>query len=518
MTRIGWIHWLAWVCLGVLVTPAIWPYVVASRYSLDLIATPEWDRWLALASQTLSLVLVTVILAVPLAVALATVLRRADRSSVVDAGLFLAMTIPLSVTTVAWHTLRWGRWSPFGQGPIPAACLHAIAGLPWVTLIVLQGFRRVEPALADDARLLGAPARVFWRLEMPRIVGFVGLGSFWLAAQVASEIVITDMLQVRTFAEELYTQVVAPTVTPERSIESIVGRATLVTLPVPLVFAAWAALLSRSWTQRLPGADRDTRDAGRSCRGVLLLACLAVVPMALLIGRLSTGPGVSLMLSSFRDNHWLISSSLLAALVTGLGVSSVVAVVSGLVRTGPALAALVAIATFVAACPGPIIGLGTRSIIDILLRIEDAWGGQICRQLLYDGPSILPVMMAWAARAWPLALAVWLPAVRRLPREFTEATRLETPGLGALFRHELWPTLRSTYMTSTGLVAAFCLGEVSASRIVATPGGQTFAHDVFARMHFGITPELAALCVLLSTMVGCVAIGTAWLGRRRQIG
>jgi hypothetical protein len=41
------------------------------------------------------------------------------------------------------------------------------------------------------------------------------------------------------------------------------------------------------------------------------------------------------------------------------------------------------------------------------------------------------------------------------------------------------------------------LGEVSASRIVATPGSQTFAHDLFTRMHYGITPELAGMSLAL---------------------
>ena len=46
------------------------------------------------------------------------------------------------------------------------------------------------------------------------------------------------------------------------------------------------------------------------------------------------------------------------------------------------------------------------------------------------------------------------------------------------------------------------LGELSASKLVATPGGETFAHEVFTRMHYGVNSQLAAMCLLLLAMTG----------------
>jgi len=45
-------------------------------------------------------------------------------------------------------------------------------------------------------------------------------------------------------------------------------------------------------------------------------------------------------------------------------------------------------------------------------------GMLLARSWLYDGPSYLPVWWAQAIRAWPLALALIWPAIRLLPHDF----------------------------------------------------------------------------------------------------
>ena len=52
-------------------------------------------------------------------------------------------------------------------------------------------------------------------------------------------------------------------------------------------------------------------------------------------------------------------------------------------------------------------------------------------------------------------------------------------------------------MRAAVAVAILTFGEIGASKIVATPGGELFAHDVFARMHYGTGNQLAAMCLLL---------------------
>jgi ABC-type Fe3+ transport system permease subunit len=72
-------------------------------------------------------------------------------------------------------------------------------------------------------------------------------------------------------------------------------------------------------------------------------------------------------------------------------------------------------------------------------------------------------------------------------------------------------------MRAVWAVAVLSLGELGASKLVCTPGAQTFAHEVFNQMHYGVTNDLAALCLVLLGMVilgGAVVAACGWLLRR----
>jgi ABC-type spermidine/putrescine transport system permease subunit II len=100
---------------------------------------------------------------------------------------------------------------------------------------------------------------------------------------------------------------------------------------------------------------------------------------------------------------------------------------------------------------------------------------------------------------------VWIPATLGTSEVLSAQTLLETDSAIARFRHDLWPRLQRPFILSAALVAVCCLGEVSASKLPATPGGESFAHDAFTRMHYGITPELAVMCVVLLGQIGLTA-------------
>ena len=101
-----------------------------------------------------------------------------------------------------------------------------------------------------------------------------------------------------------------------------------------------------------------------------------------------------------------------------------------------------------------------------------------------------------------------------------EGPRMQTV-LGPIAPHDLGPTLRGEWIAVIGLATVYSLGEVSASRLVATPGGQSIAHDVFSRMHFGLTPDLAAQCLVLLATLGAVTAAAGWvmagLPQRRRL-
>jgi ABC-type spermidine/putrescine transport system permease subunit II len=46
------------------------------------------------------------------------------------------------------------------------------------------------------------------------------------------------------------------------------------------------------------------------------------------------------------------------------------------------------------------------------------------------------------------------------------------------------------------------LGEISAGKLVSTPNWPTYAEMVFTQMHYGVTNDLAARCLLLLIAAG----------------
>src|SRR5262249_30498229 len=92
--------------------------------------------------------------------------------------------------------------------------------------------------------------------------------------------------------------------------------------------------------------------------------------------------------------------------------------------------------------------------------------------------------------------------------ELRDAARVD----GAKPRQELWhlvlPETRPACLRACVAVAILSLGELAASKLVDTPGSQTFAHVIFTQMHYGVANDLAALCLWLLLFV---VLGTAFL-------
>jgi ABC-type Fe3+ transport system permease subunit len=168
------------------------------------------------------------------------------------------------------------------------------------------------------------------------------------------------------------------------------------------------------------------------------------------------------------------------------------------------------------AIPGPIVGVGLKSAIDRLMDIEDALGLRLVRPLLYDGPSYAPVLWAQVIRLAPFALAVLWPIARLLPPELRDTVRLQGATPSREFTVLIVPLLWPATLLAGLAVAILSLGELAASKLVHTPGAWTFAHELFTRMHYGVTNDVAALALVMLGFVTCgagVLRGAAWLLR-----
>ena len=144
--------------------------------------------------------------------------------------------------------------------------------------------------------------------------------------------------------------------------------------------------------------------------------------------------------------------------------------------------------------PGPLIGLGLLSLIQLLVQ---APGSAFWSAWLYSEPSPVPNIWSGFLRFLPLAwLALW-PIARILPREWDEVAWLDGASPWQRFRVLSFPSLiKPTWGIALG-VGLLAMGEISASKLITTPGYLPLSHHLFQQLHAGADSEVAALSLTL---------------------
>jgi ABC-type Fe3+ transport system permease subunit len=170
------------------------------------------------------------------------------------------------------------------------------------------------------------------------------------------------------------------------------------------------------------------------------------------------------------------------------------------------------------ALPGPVVGIGLKETIMALV----VWSpdGPLAH-ILYNNPSPAPVLWADLLRYLPCAVAALWPVVRMLPQELRDSVRVDGAGPAQELRHVVWPLSARAVLWTALVIAALSLGEVGAVAMrVETPGWDTFAHALWAEMHYGVQNYVAAQCLLLLAAVvavgGLAGVGLAFLRRARS--
>jgi iron(III) transport system permease protein len=169
------------------------------------------------------------------------------------------------------------------------------------------------------------------------------------------------------------------------------------------------------------------------------------------------------------------------------------------------------------ALPGPVIGLGLKDTFFVLMNATgllstSAFAG--VATVLYFGPSPVPLFWACLVRFFPCAVALLWPMVRTLPPELREAGQVEGARPWQELCYIVWPLTSLSVVRTAWAVAILSLGELGASKLVEVPGSMTFAHEIFVQMHYGVTNDVAAHClVLLAAVVtgGAIVAGLGWL-------
>ena len=186
----------------------------AAAGSVVMLATDPRSR--VLATNTAMLALAVSLSSVVIGAPLAFLLARTDVVGRRVAGVVLMtlLLLPLYLQAAAWQA-AFGvtGWFTASTGGAPildgwrgAIAIHVLAAIPWVVVITAVGLRLAEPELEEEALLDATPVGVFRRVTLRRAADAAATAALWVAVSVAGEMTVTDLFQIRTYAEEIYTQ------------------------------------------------------------------------------------------------------------------------------------------------------------------------------------------------------------------------------------------------------------------------------------------------------------------------
>lgn len=389
----------------------------------------------------------------------------------------------------------------------PSAVLCGIGyGLVFLPLavIVCDGLARRVPAALEDAALLDASAaRVLCRVTMRQCLPGAAALALLVITLVATDMALTDLMRVRTFAEEVYTQYAL-----RRS-----GVGPLLT-GAPLL-GALAAMLAVCLTRGVRlASDRSVTHEPEPRRMRLLGAARRTAVVLLLVAAAALAwPAYRLLMQiESLSLAWRSAESLIGEIGRSLAVgapaamlmaAAAVGLAHGMVRNRAMGVVGVTAIALLLALPAPSAGI---ALVDLLNH--PGWRGAI-----YDSPLVL--IAGYLVRFLPVAVLLLVAAIQSIPREFEQMARTDGADWAAVQRYVIWPLVAREAAIAALICLVLAFAEIGTSVLIAPPGYSIASVRVFGLLHGGVYRDVAVLTILSAIcMVGPWA-GLAWLLRRR---
>ncbi|MCC6123613.1 MAG: iron ABC transporter permease [Pirellulales bacterium] len=497
------------------------------------------SRTLSLLLNTFYLAAATCAVSVPLGIVFAGLLWRTDFPgrnfwrAVLTAMLF----VPLYLQAAAWQAgfglQGWWtaitHWPPLVDDWRGAIWIHAMAALPWVVLIVGLGLRRSERDLEETALLDASPGKVFFRVTLKNALPAVGAAVLWVAVTTAGEMTVTDFFAIRTYAEELYTQI-AIGQEPGVPVASILLG---VALTVFVILSGIQLLNHFIPRERSLGiAPSLTFQLGRWRKpaaglATLFLLLLIGVPLFSLfykagvqvdqtetrwIRSFSIVKCLSMIFRSpkyfSREFGWSISIGALSAAIAVI-LASVFAWWGRSSKNARRTFqfAYFCVIAFVFSLPGPLLGLG---VIYLLNRPEAPtlyW--------LYNRSILAPTLVLILKCLPAASLVIWY-AIYSLPRDVLESAAVDGAGSWTQFYRIALPMRWRAVLAAWIVALAVSLGDLAASILVCPPDVRLFSISIFNLIHYGVDDKVAGLCLML-LMIFTSLVSIALYGARRPV-
>jgi ABC-type Fe3+ transport system permease subunit len=368
------------------------------------------------------------------------------------------------------------------------------------------------------------------------------MAAIWVAIVASVEISVTDFFQVRTFAEEVYTQFALGTFDFLVPTANALDKSPLAAsgLFLGLILSTLLALLAivaagrlfahltdaphrPTWIWRL---KRERIPAAIVLWSILLL--VAAVPIGNLIykaGVLVTTTDTGRVRSwsaakvaeriiaappEFAGELWLSGRIAAIAATAAVAIGLPLAWSMRLARRTPWLRL-----TALALCltiPGPLLGV---ALVRLLNRPPDSPLAFLA--LVYD--SNFAPWLVQTIRALPVVTLVLWSALATIPQVMLDAAKMDGAGWwGRLVRIALpqrWPAAAAAWLI--GL--AIAVGELAATVLVIPPQPSTaISVRVFQLLHYGVDDRVAAICLVMVAGIGALTGIAAVLLRRRMQG
>ncbi len=214
--------WWLWVAGVVVVLPLMLPLVSLFARVLgasDAAAAVLFDvRTVELAVRSTVLTVLVSATAVGVGVAAAWLVTSSDIPGRQAWGVLapLPLVIPSYVLALSFLAASGPRgtlatvtgWDVPVLDGLPGAWLAlALSTYPFVYLMVMAALRRLDPALEDAARGLGAtPWRVFWTVTVPQLRPAIGAGALLAALYTLSDFGAVSLMRYAAFTSAIYAQ------------------------------------------------------------------------------------------------------------------------------------------------------------------------------------------------------------------------------------------------------------------------------------------------------------------------
>lgn len=501
---------------------AAWPGQSFGQELIGQIAVESVSA-LPLLWNTCFLALGAIAISLPLGTFLAIYLERTDLRGrrIGRAMVYCLVFVPAFVQVAAWDAgFGMQGWIGYSTGYTllagwrAAIWLHAVTAVPWVTIIVMLGLRYTSAQIEEDALLQAGPWFAFWCVTMRAAMPAMVAAAIWVFIVAANEITITDVYQVRTFAEEVYVGFALGDGVHEAQTRVFPG-ALLVGI---LIVAAVRVCRQFTSLQNLAQARRPNPYTIRRWRrllqsfALLLLATLVLLPLFNLCYKAgiqvdqvgddrvrvwSAAKLVQIFATSPFRYAKEVSWSMVIGQLTAIATVGLAYVLAWWQDSGPVKFLGYSLAIIGLAVPAPILALTVARFF------SDSHSPILA--YLYDD-TICVTWLVLTLRCFPFAYLLALHAVNSMGTQVLENATLD--GLSRLGQlrsigiRQLFPFLLATWI----ITFAWTISELSATILTVPPGVNTLSVTMFNLVHYGVEDRLAGISLFVGVISGVLAM------------